>query len=148
MLYKMTLQASGSVFSAVPCPTRCSCRCSSLAGCCQNQCWWGSHESLRGAQSLCLGLKTCEVKLPKNKNKEQFYINMNTKCPFFVSFFCFVFPLTGARDDSKNIFVQAGVQKGAGPGRCHQWVGKKWIFSSILRKKTVQQFNAHKHTLL
>lgn len=49
-------------------------------------------------------------------------------------FFSVIFRLTGARDDPKNIFVQAGVQKGAGPGRRHQRTGEKTIFSSILRK--------------
>lgn len=67
------------------------------------------------------------------KKKEQFYINIKTKC-LSPPFFSIIFPLTGARDDSKNIFVQAGVQKGAGPGRCHQSVGQKGIVSSILRK--------------
>lgn len=44
-----------------------------------------------------------------------------------------VSPLTGARDDSKNIFMQAGVQEGAGARRRHQSVGEETIFSSILK---------------
>lgn len=48
--------------------------------------------------------------------------------------FSVIFRLTGARNDPKNIFVQAGVQKGAGPGGRHQSTGEKTIFSSILRK--------------
>jgi len=35
----------------IPCLGSCLCRCFSQAGCSQNQCWWVSHESLRGAQS-------------------------------------------------------------------------------------------------
>lgn len=70
-------------------------------------------------------------------NKQRFFINKKKKKLFFSHhFFSIIFQLTGARDDSKNIFVQAGVQKGAGPGRCHQSIGKKWVFSSILRKNS------------
>lgn len=47
-------------------------------------------------------------------------------------------PLTGSRDDSKNIFVQAGVQEGAGAGRRHQSVGEETIFSSILKNRETQ----------
>lgn len=81
--------------------------------------------------------------------KVQFYINMKQMSCFFSRYLGIVFPLTGARDGSEHIFVQAGVQEGARPGRRHQGVGKKRIFSSILKKKTKktgQQFNAHKPT--
>ena len=146
MLHEITLQVSCSAVWDVPCPESCPCRCSSQAGCCQNQCWWASRESLRAAQSWCWGLTTCEVKLSNDK-KEQLY--MNKKPHKMSAIFSIVFSLTGAGDDSKNIFVQAGVQKGAGPGRCHQGVGKKWIFSSILRKnRTTFKWNLQTSRLI
>lgn len=43
--------------------------------------------------------------------------------------------LTCARYGPKNIFVQAGVQEGAGPGRGHQSVTEKRVFSSVLKGK-------------
>lgn len=46
-----------------------------------------------------------------------------------------VLSFTGAGDGSKNIFVEAGVQKGARPRRCHQSVGMERIISSILHDK-------------
>lgn len=48
------------------------------------------------------------------------------------------FSPTGAWNCSKNIFVQAGVQEGAGPGRRHQSVGEEGIVSSILNDKQWQ----------
>lgn len=46
-----------------------------------------------------------------------------------------IFLLTRAGYGPKNILVQAGVQEGAGPGRGHQSVGEKRVFSSILEGK-------------
>lgn len=69
----------------------------------------------------------------KNNNKTKVF---NGRHRFFFprKAFSLIFRLTGARDDPKNIFVQAGVQKGAGPRGRHQSTGEKTIFSSILRK--------------
>lgn len=71
--------------------------------------------------------KTTKEKL-KNKNENEMFLAVS------------VSPLTGARDDSKNIFMQAGVQEGAGAGRHHQSVGEETIFSSIL--------NIRKHNIV
>ena len=70
-----------------------------------------------------------------NKNEKELF-NINLKIKLF-SFRSDTYnpSLTGAWYDSKNIFMQAGVQKGAGPGRCHQSVAQEWIFPHILHEK-------------
>lgn len=81
-------------------------------------------ELMLGVEEVCgeagKGKKQKKSLKKKNKENERFLA---------VS----VSPLTGARDDSKNIFMQAGVQEGAGAGRRHQSVGEETIFSSILK---------------
>lgn len=64
----------------------------------------------------------------------------------FLSFSILIFSFTGAWYDSKNVFVQAGVQKGAGPRRCHQSVGEEWIFSSILNEKQWKSLKTTEHS--
>lgn len=78
--------------------------------------------------------------MSKKKMKQQ----KNVICVF--KFPIIVRPLTRAGDDSEHIFVQAGVQKGAGSGGCHQSVGKQQIFSSILRKNN-SMMDTDPHTI-
>lgn len=94
-------------------------------------------ELMLGVEEVCgeagKGKKT--NKQAKN-NKKKFKKKNENEMFLAVS----VSPLTGARDDSKNIFMQAGVQEGAGAGRRHQSVGEETIFSSIL--------NIRKHNIV
>lgn len=71
------------------------------------------------------------VKLAKVRKKKYLEYSVSLKGFLAAVGVC---PLTGARDDPKNIFVQASVQEGAGARRRHQRVGVETIFSSILKK--------------
>lgn len=69
---------------------------------------------------------------------------LETDCFFGKISYC-IFPLTRARYGPENIFVQAGVQEGAGPGRGHQSISEKRILSSILKGKIGEKVNSRPH---